>query len=179
MSGEQNPGPYLWENGTMTMWYRGDGGRTSTPCSGEVIGVQHCANATAKCEAGAAGNQVFDHTAEDPSVFVDARGRYHMLVNALPGGCQPKSIQGGHSWSLDGVTWSEPRVGAYNGTVQFTDGTSMTCGRRERPQMIQDAAGVPLAMTAGATGCPAFTSAGGVEYKGGGDCFTIIQRMAQ
>jgi hypothetical protein len=162
----------------MTMWYRGDGGHTIGGCSGEIIGVQQCANATAVCE-GNVGNQVFNHTAEDPSVFVDARGRYHMLVNALPGGCQPKSIQGGHSWSLDGVTWSEPRVGAYNGTVQFTDGTSMTCGRRERPQMIQDDANVPLAMTAGATGCPPFTTADGVKFKGGDDCFTLIQLMEQ
>jgi hypothetical protein len=51
-------------------------------------------------------------------VFVDTRGNYHMLVNALPGGCSPKVQQGGHAWSRDGITWSEPRVGAYNGTVQ-------------------------------------------------------------
>merc|ERR1711968_147509 len=120
------------------------------------------------------------HTSEDPSVFIDARGHYHMLVNALPGGCNPKVQQGGHAWSRDGVTWSEPRVGAYNGTVVFTDGTNMTCSRRERPQMIQDPkTGAPLAMSSGATGCPSFTTPDGVAFKGGGDCFTLLQRMNQ
>ena len=96
-----------------------------------------------------------------------------MLFNALPGGCNPKVQQGGHAWSTDGITWSEARSGAYNTTIQFTDGTAMVCGRRERPQMIQDPkTGVPLVMTAGVTGCPAF----GV-YKGGGDCFTLAQEM--
>lgn len=83
---------------------------------------------------------------------VDKRGNYHMLVNALPGGCSPKLQQGGHAWSRDGVNWSEPRVGAYNTTVKFSDGTEMTCGRRERPQMVQAADGTPIAMFAGVTG---------------------------
>lgn len=179
VSAEQNPGPYLWRNGSMTMWYRA-AGPTSTPCSDEIVGVQFCDNATAACADGRANAQAFRHTAEDPSVFRDVRGNYHMLVNALPGGCQPKALQGGHAWSKDGIAWSEPRVGAYNGTVQFTDGGNMTCGRRERPQMILDPkTGVPLAMTAGATGCPAFTTGDGVQYKGGGDCFTLVQMMEQ
>jgi len=42
-----------------------------------------------------------------------------MLINALPGGCKPKVQQGGHAWSKDGINWSEPRVGAYNTTVQY------------------------------------------------------------
>ena len=64
-------------------------------------------------------------------MFQDHRGNFHMLINALPGGCQPKLQQGGHAWSKDGIVWSEPRVGAYNTTVEFTDGSSMTCVRRE------------------------------------------------
>ena len=48
------------------------------------------------------------------------------------------SPTGRHAWSRDGISWSEPRVGAYNTTVLFTDGTNMTCSRRERPQMILD-----------------------------------------
>ena len=179
VSAEQNPGPYLWSNGSMTMWYR-DAGPTSSGCSNELIGVQFCANATAVCDGGGSSSRIFAHTAEDPSVFRDVRGGYHMLVNALPGGCQPKTFQGGHAWSKDGMSWSEPRVGAYNGTVMFSDGTNMTCARRERPQMILDPkSGVPLAMSAGATGCPAFVTAAGVHMKGGGDCFTLIQNLEQ
>ena len=82
---------------------------------------------------------------------------------------------GGHAWSRDGVEWSEPRVGAYNTTVVFTDGTSMTCQRRERPQMVQDEHGVPLVMFSGVVGCPKIND---TAYKGGGDCFTLAQLMA-
>jgi len=171
VSNEQNPGPFLWKNGTMNMWYRAHAA-TSSPCSGESIGVQFCASPTAKCSGGV--NPIFSHTSEDPSVFVDKRGNYHMLVNALPGGCSPKLQQGGHAWSRDGVNWSEPRVGAYNTTVKFSDGTEMTCGRRERPQMVQAADGTPIAMFAGVTGCPPIDGTG---YKGGKDCFTLAQLM--
>lgn len=81
----------------------------------------------------------------------------------------------GHAWSRDGVNWSEPRVGAYNTTVKFTDGTEMTCVRRERPQMVQAADGTPIAMIAGTVGCPPIN---GTAYKGGNDCFTLAQLMA-
>jgi hypothetical protein len=174
VSSEQNPGPLLWKNGSMTMWYR-DHAQTSSPCSGESIGVQYCDNKTAMCSGGI--NPVYSHTSEDPSVFIDSRGNYHMLVNALPGGCVPKLQQGGHAWSRDGIVWSEPRVGAYNTTVVFTDGTSMQCSRRERPQMVQDAAGLPVVMFSGVTGCPQIASQ--PAYKGGGDCFTLAQLMVQ
>ena len=69
-------------------------------------------------------------------------------------------------------------MGAYNTTVLFTDGTNMTCSRRERPQMLLDPkSGAPLAMSSGVTGCPAFDTSGGVHFKGGGDCFTLFQLM--
>ena len=165
-------GPVLFKNGTMNMFYRAQSDLPPPTCSTESIGVQYCANRTAPCSGGF--NPIFKHTAEDPSVFIDHRGNWHMLVNALPGGCNPKVQQGGHAWSKDGVVWSEPRTGAYNTTIVFTNGTSFTCSRRERPQMILDGDGVPLAMTSGVTGCPPF----GV-YKGGGDCFTLAQLMQQ
>ena len=46
--------------------------------------------------------------------------------------------------------------------------------------MIQDPlTGVPLAMSSGATNCPAFNTSDGVLFKGGNDCFTLIQLMEQ
>jgi hypothetical protein len=171
VSNEQNPGPVLYKNGSMTMFYRDHANLTTPTCSPESIGVQYCANKNALCSGGR--NPIYQHTSEDPSVFQDTRGNWHMLVNALPGGCNPKLQQGGHAWSTDGITWSEPRTGAYNTTMMLTDGSSMTCNRRERPQMILDPVkGTPLAMTAGVVGCPAF----GVN-KGGNDCFTLVQMM--
>eukprot|EP00927_Polykrikos_kofoidii_P035261 TRINITY_DN2983_c0_g5_i1.p1 TRINITY_DN2983_c0_g5~~TRINITY_DN2983_c0_g5_i1.p1 ORF type:complete len:532 (+),score=71.79 TRINITY_DN2983_c0_g5_i1:217-1812(+) len=168
----QNPGPILHANGSMTMFYRDNFDIPEPTCSKEGIGVQHCASPTSVCEAG--GSAVFRHTAEDPSVFIDHRGNWHMLMNALPYLCSPKFQQGGHAWSRDGISWSEPRVGAFNTTVHFSDGTSLRCGRRERPQMVLDADGVPLVFFSAVTNCPVIE---GTPYKGGDDSFTLAQMV--
>eukprot|EP01043_Picozoa_sp_COSAG02_P085733 COSAG02_NODE_23321_length_722_cov_1.242376_2_plen_112_part_00 len=53
------------------------------------------------------------------------------------------------SWSRDGVTWSDPRIGGYNGTIAFPNGTSMNC-RRERPQILLDPeSGEPIGISNG------------------------------
>jgi hypothetical protein len=166
----QNPGPIFFKNGSLAMFYRAHAELPEPTCSTESIGVQYCANHSAPCSGGF--NPIFNHTGEDPSVFTDHRGNWHMLLNALPGRCTGKSQQGGHAWSRDGVTWSEPRVGAYNTTVVFTDGSEMTCKRRERPQMLLDGDNVPLAMFIGIMGCQTIE---GTPYKGGQDSFTLAQ----
>ena len=51
----------------------------------------------------------------------------------------------------DGLTWSEPRVGAFNETATFLNGSEMWC-RRERPQMILDGS-LPIGMASGIQ-CP-------------------------
>jgi len=176
----QNPGPMLNKNGSMTMWYRDAANLAQPRCSTESIGVQYCASKNATCQGG--HDPVFQHTAEDPSVFVDHRGNWHMLVNAFPGGCNPKLQQGGHAWSKDGVVWSEPRAGAYNTTFVTTDNQTITCGRRERPQIITDPiTGKPLVMTAGVTGCPSEPFREMVPWFGkhASDCFTLAQKLVQ
>ena len=77
VSNEQNPGPFLWKNGTMNMWYRAHAA-TSSPCSGESIGVQFCTSPTAKCSGGV--NPIFSHTSEDPSVFARVPSLLSVLV---------------------------------------------------------------------------------------------------
>jgi hypothetical protein len=110
-----------------------------------------------------------------------------MLFNALPYKCVPKFLQGGHAWSKDGINWSaNPRVGAFDTTIQFTDGTSIKCERRERPQMVLGADGRPVALVTGVTGCPkglmsefngevAMNSGDARFYRGGDDSFTLVQ----
>ena len=172
----QNPGPVLHRNGSMTLFHRRDDVELPGPtCSSEAIMAHRCAGPSHGCVEG--GRPVFNHTGEDPSVFIDHRGNWHMLLNALPWMCVPKQQQGGHAWSRDGVTWSEPRVGAYTTTVEFTDGGSTTCDRRERPQMMLDPNGVPLALVTGVVGCPIQDV--GSWYRGGDDAFTLVQRVRQ
>ena len=98
-------------------------------------------------------------------------------MNAMPFLCVPKVRQGGHSWSIDGINWSEPRVGAFEANVELADGKTLACERRERPQMLLDpSSGMPLALVSAVTGCPKGAFPG---YKGGDDSFTIVQLMAQ
>jgi hypothetical protein len=154
----------------------------SPTCSDEGIAMQYCRSDNEPCNTPNVV-PIFGHTGEDPSVFVDHRGNYHMLFNALPYKCVPKFQQGGHSWSTDGMNWSAPRVGAFDTTIQFTDGSSMKCERRERPQMVLDNnTRRPIAMVSGVTGCPkalgdASLSGDGQYYKGADDSFTLVQKM--
>ena len=98
-----------------------------------MLGRQ-CTSPTSKCDQD--NNPVFKHTGEDPFVFQDGRGNYHMLINSLPGACIPKIQQGGHAWSTDGVVWSEPRVGAYNTTIEFDGEMQMADGSGELCRQI-------------------------------------------
>jgi len=182
ISPRQNPGPLLKEDGSTYLFYRADGLDIPGPtCSNEGISVQHCPSDDTPCNT---PNDIliFGHTGEDPSVFVDHRGYYHMLFNALPYKCVPKFHQGAHAWSIDGINWSTPRVGAFDTTIQFTDGSSMTCERRERPQMVLGKDGRPVALSSAVTGCPKSLGDDNVDgdaqfYRGGDDSFTLIQKM--
>lgn len=182
ISPEQNPGPVLMPDGSTRLFFRADGMDIPSPtCSDEGIGMQICPSETEPCNP-SSGTPILTHTGEDPSIFVDHRGNYHMLFNALPYKCVPKFQQGGHAWSKDGIEWSAPRVGAFDTTIHFSDGSSMTCDRRERPQMVLGKDGMPLALISAVTGCP--KALGGEEnswtsnpYKGGDDAFTLIQKM--
>ena len=100
-----------------------------------------------------------------------------MLMNALPYLCVPKIKAGGHSWSKDGIHWSEPRVGAFESNILLVSGDTIQCERRERPQMIMDPKrpGVPLALVSGVTGCPTGMFP---NYRGGDDSFTLVQLLA-
>jgi len=74
---------------------------------------------------------------QDPSVFVDH-----------------SNFKKGRMRSIEGAAWSGHRVGAFNTTVQFTDGSSIICERRERPQIVIGIDGRPIAVVSAMTGCP-------------------------
>ncbi len=185
VSPRQNPGPVFLPDGSAYLFYRADGLDLPSPtCSDEGISVQYCPSESEPCKE-PNDIPVFGHTGEDPSVFIDHRGNYHMLFNALPYKCVPKHQQGGHAWSKDGVNWSTPRVGAFDTTIKFTDGTRVKCERRERPQMVLGKDAKPLAMVSAVTGCPkalgdvkGYEDGGAQHYRGGDDSFTLVQKMS-
>ena len=85
---------------------------------------------------------------EDPDIYEDARGGFHMLThNIYP--CKLKNATswptsdfgggcGGHAYSRDLFSWTYGPQAAYSSTVVWDDGTRSDAGR-ERPQVVQDA----------------------------------------
>ena len=82
---------------------------------------------------------------EDPAIFVDPRGNYHMLTNVNTGHrrCGSGVACGGHLWSKDGNTWSDTFVGAFGPNGMLTNGTTYSHGYVERPQIAQELPGSP------------------------------------
>ncbi|GMI33836.1 hypothetical protein TeGR_g1275 [Tetraparma gracilis] len=84
---------------------------------------------------------------------------------------------GGHSWSTDGgQTWSTHEdIAAYGSLITYDDGTAGVLTRRERPHLVLDEAGIPLALTNGATLSPCtHPEACEEDY-----CFTALQKLNQ
>jgi hypothetical protein len=79
-------------------------------------------------------------------------GRWHMLIEDNEGGLAGDVRHGAHLISDDGVAWdvlaNEPK--AYTHPIEWTDGTSTTMDRRERPWLLFDDDGRPAYLV---TGC--------------------------
>ena len=132
---------------------------------------------------------------EDPHVWLDAKGRLHAVVHMFRLGAHLASADGGHSWrwygpvtcgaespcgngteaqnwhrsifsAIDGANQCMPIAGDDGGAVNA--GTTELCpSRRERPHLIFDSAGRPVAVSNG------ITLPGGSDY-----CWTVTQPTA-
>lgn len=94
---------------------------------------------------------------EDQTLYIDARGNFHMLAHAYRGdntdyplpGCRksvntsrgmvapgPCSSAGGHGYSRDGMEWFVSPVAAYTAETEFEDGSVVNWRARERPHVV-------------------------------------------
>jgi hypothetical protein len=75
---------------------------------------------------------------EDPTLWFDRRGNFHVIfhVYALEPYAKHNERYSGHAFSVNGIDWTFSAAEPFNGTVQFTDGSSQTFATRERPQLI-------------------------------------------
>jgi hypothetical protein len=98
---------------------------------------------------------------EDPTVWLDAAGNFHVLTHAGVFMKHGFSADGGYSWAYSGGT-------SFGGALALTNGSSLGVSRRERPHAVVDAAGRLVAVTnafqprgalAGASGDATFTVA--------------------
>eukprot|EP01043_Picozoa_sp_COSAG02_P027849 COSAG02_NODE_1660_length_11449_cov_6.953128_6_plen_303_part_00 len=105
---------------------------------------------------------------EDPAAYLDKEGRFHALFhNMQPGGNRPATNLG-HAYSADGLNWTYTGV-CGNSSGTYTDGSSFSFSRRERPHPVFAADGTTIV---------AVTN--GVQYhdsttQGGDAVFTFLQ----
>jgi hypothetical protein len=143
----------------------------------------HWKNASSYTFEKAAGGRSID--GEDPFLYVDPRepSILHGLSHA--GGWDSS---GGHVWSEDGgKTWSGfEDVAAYGSRIEYEEGEAgdgsgggrsyTSLSRRERPHLIFDVDGLPVALTNGATDAWPCTHP---ENCPRDHCFTALQRLKQ
>jgi len=158
-----NPSPLPLQNGTVILIYRG----CETHCNGaEMIGVS-VADSWKGPYSRISKQPIFMNANEDPFIWIDARGKYHLLMHSLEsgGGFSGPKV-GRHAYSHDGISWHfGSRNLAYNTTVILTDGKSKIYFRRERPQVYFESGNMVALVT-------------GVQEQGMQGSYTCIQPIA-
>lgn len=88
---------------------------------------------------------------EDPFLWRDARGNYHVLFHH--GDARTKEDLGGHGFSSDGETWALSHTNAYgNNFTTSDDGVARRFKRPQRPQLLLDNDGAPRVLILGVAG---------------------------
>jgi len=91
-----------------------------------------------------------DSNVEDPFVWQDSRGAFHAIFHAMDvqGQGQGQAYLGGHAFSTDGASWTYTGT-AYGNAANYSDGSWQVFQRRERPHLLFDARGLPVALSNG------------------------------
>ena len=145
-----NPAPLANPGGGVTLTYRGGSKGYRAEYIGLATADQWPGPYTVQTEA-----PILPDNLEDPFVYRDCRGGYHMLAHAVGPAARGGQV-GVHAYSADGVSWTMAKPAtAYNTTVQWSDGSVSTLARRERPVLVfgTDNSGcnvVPVALINGA-----------------------------
>merc|ERR1712194_77976 len=98
---------------------------------------------------------------EDPHIWPDPKRTvagatvFHAVFRNMQGGWHKPEFNntqvGAHAYSTDGGrSWVDTGV-AFNLSVEKTDGTTTTFVQRERPHIVVDESGEPIALTSGVT----------------------------
>lgn len=147
-----NPAPFVMPDGSVRLYF------TATPCPPQsgALAPNCIAVATADSWAGpftmnAAPTPITYPESEDPSVFRDPRGNFHLLtnVNTYHARCAQGVPCGGHAWSRDGLTFSNLTVGAFGPVITFSNGSVWRNAYVERPLVLSAPDGTPIAFYVG------------------------------
>ena len=151
-----NPAVTILPNGTVFMVYR------ANACVGqgrEALGIataDHWAGDYTRrtggpivSEADGSGNH------EDPFVWVDGRGAYHIVSHDQSAGNVCRDTEnhgcGAHLYSRDSYSWTVSKKPAYSSMVTLANGSRVLLLTRQRPQLLFDADGSPEYLFNGAS----------------------------
>merc|ERR1711948_22964 len=95
---------------------------------------------------------------EDPFVWFDEQRQVWKLMfhaGMYPGNLHnwcSTSRSGGLAYSEDGVTWIRSPVPPFSNIVAYEDGSTWTTSTRERPKLVFDSEGAPIALITAVSG---------------------------
>eukprot|EP00039_Didymoeca_costata_P032509 m.38121 g.38121 ORF g.38121 m.38121 type:complete len:462 (+) comp9391_c0_seq2:271-1656(+) len=181
-----NPTPIILENGTTLVLFRAYNSnvtqckrlgiviRPSPPnqypgCT--MIGLARAAQWDAEYEI--IGGPIVAFQQEDPHIYKTKRG-FHAVFHGMDP--WPSQVHvGRHAYSIDGINWHGGDVDAWNGTVEIVVNNGKSTKaiellRRERPELLHDESGNPVALINGAQFGPD-------PGNPGDQTFTLIQQV--
>ena len=133
-----NPAPWLMRDGTLLLAVSGDGG-----ASGKCIGFATAPTWNGTLEVEAPAGRAPIPGGEDPFVWVSPRGHRHVIWHDVSG-----RSNGGHAFAPASAprSWTVATRALYTGAMTFPNGTVGVANDRERPKLLIDGEGVPLAL---------------------------------
>ena len=127
-NGCNNPSPYIHPNGTIFLvctWTIRSALRPEGPWTDPV-----------KLEVGGPNAAGVHRTWEDPFMWTDHRGHFHLLSHTWTAQKYPLNTISAHAFSTDGVEWVSSPIEPYNSTVAFSDGSTHYLATMERPKLV-------------------------------------------
>lgn len=153
-----NPSPFVHPNGTLFVactWSLRSAPRPEGPWSSDM-----------HLNIGSAPNidNVTRHW-EDPFLWIDRRGHWHLLSHTWTPEAPPVNSISGHAFSRDGLEWVSSPYEPYNSTVHWADGSEGSAvyySTMERPKLVFGADGIPTHLVNGVSGIqfPCYTCGG-------------------
>ena len=160
-NGDFNPSPLVFPNGTTLLMWR-HLARVHMVRADDIGGPFAFNGSDSGCPVGAGDSSpgcrwwhLFPPTAdqnglEDPFIYAqpDPSGSdstavtYHALFH-------DHKHFGGHGYSRDAISWTFSDVAPYSNNVTFTDGSTISMQRRERPHLVFDDRGMITHLTNG------------------------------
>ena len=157
--GVVNMAPFPRADGSVLLGYRGTDAKHD-----EKLGIAVGGNWSGPYRSLSRAGPIVNASGEDPYVWVDPRGHFHMLFHSF-------AATGGHAFAraLAGP-WTLGDVAAYNKTIAWSNGTTITYAERERPELLLDpVTGAPAVLYTAVllpgqngTWGPSFTAAAGI-----------------